>query len=58
MNVIVTYKDGAWRIADVIWIDGGSRNPKIPTLFQVAGVDTGIIKGVNTDLVTHIVPMV
>ena len=56
MTVIVEdSKD--WRMADVIWVDGGARNPKIPTLFQVADVDTGVINWVNADLVTHIVPM-
>ena len=54
MCVIVTDTDGAWRMADVIWVDGDARNPKIPTLFQVADVDTGVINWVNTDLVTHI----
>ena len=55
MTVIVEdWKD--WRMADVIWVDGGARNPKVPTLFQVADVDTGVIKWVNADLVTHIVP--
>ena len=56
MTVIV--EDGSdWRMADVILVDGGARNPKIPTLFQVADVDTGTINWVNADLVTHIVPM-
>ena len=56
MTVIVD--DGSdWRMADVIWVDGGARNPKVPTLFQVADVDTGTITWVNADLVTHIVPM-
>ena len=51
--------DGSdWRMADVIWVDGGARNPKVPTLFQVADVDTGTITWVNADLVTHIVPRV
>ncbi len=55
MTVIVV--DGSdWRMADVIWVDGGARNPKVPTLFQVADVDTGVINWVNADLVTHIVP--
>ena len=36
MTVIVTDTEGAWRMADVIWVDGGARNPKVPTLFQVA----------------------
>ena len=57
MTVIV--EDGSdWRMADVIWVDGGARNPKVPTLFQVADVDTGVIKWVNADLVTHICPRV
>ena len=55
MRVIVD--DGSdWRMADVIWVDGGARNPKVPTLFQVADVDTGTITLVNADLVTHIAP--
>ena len=54
--VVITDSDGAWRMADVIWVDGGARNPKFPTLFQVADVDTGVINWVNADLVTHIVP--
>ena len=53
---VITDSDGAWRMADVIWVDGGARNPKVPTLFQVADVDTGVINWVNADLVTHIVP--
>ena len=32
MTVIVTDTEGAWRMADVIWVDGGARNPKVPTL--------------------------
>ena len=60
MTVIVTDTDtdGAWRMADVILVDGGARNPKVPTLFQVADVDTGVINWVNADLVTHICPRV
>ena len=56
MTLIVTDTEGAWRMADVIWVDGGARNPKVPTLFQVADVDTGVINWVNADLVSHIVP--
>ena len=57
MTVIV--EDGSdWRMADVILVDGGARNPKIPTLFQVADVDTGVIKLGNADVVSHIVPRV
>ena len=53
---VVADTEGAWRMADVIWVDGGARNPKVPTLFQVADVDTGVINWINADLVTHIVP--
>ena len=57
MTVIVEVTSD-WRMADVIRVDGGARNPKVPTLFQVADVDTGVITRVNADLVTHIVPKV
>ena len=33
ITVIVTDTEGAWRMADVIWVDGGARNPKVSTLF-------------------------
>ena len=56
--MIVTDTEFAWRMADVIWVDGGARNPKVPTLFQVADVDNGVIKWVNADLATHICPKV
>ena len=58
MTVIVTDTEGAWRMAAVLWVDGGARKPKVPTLFQVADVDTGVINWVNADLVTHIIPRV
>ena len=48
--MIVADTDGAWRMADVIWVDGVARNPKEPTLFQVADVDTGVINWVNIHL--------
>ena len=57
MTVIVTDTEDAWRMADVIWVDGDARNPRVPTPFQVADVDTCTITWVNADLVTHIVPM-
>ena len=54
VTVIVTDTGGAWRMANVIWVDGGARSPKVPTLFQVADFDTGGINWVNADLVTDI----
>jgi len=45
-----------WLTGDVIYKEGGVRNPKVPTMFQVACVDTGVIRWVNAELVTHVVP--
>ena len=58
MTVIVTDTDVAWRMADVIWVDGGARSPKVPTLFEMADVDIGVINWINADLMTHICPRV
>ena len=33
MTVIVEDRKD-WRMADGIWVDGGARNPKVPTLFK------------------------
>ena len=57
MTVIVE-EGKVLRMAVVIWVDGGARNPKVLTLFQVADVDTGLINWVNADQGTHIVPRV
>lgn len=51
-----TSDDDRWWMADVIYVEGGARNPSVPTLFQVADVDSGEVLWVNSDLVTHIVP--
>ena len=45
-------------MADVIWVDGGARNPMVATMFQVADVDTGVITWINADFVSHLVPRV
>ena len=46
------------RMTDVIWVDGSARNPKIPTLFQVADIDSSVINWIKADLVTNICPRV
>ena len=53
MTVVVAER--ADLMGDVIWVDGDKRNPKVPTLFQVADVDTGVINCAKADLVTYIV---
>ena len=40
-----------WWVARVIHAVGGSRNSHANSLFQVACVDTGIIRTINADLV-------
>ena len=58
-GMIVIVEDGSdLRIADVIWVDVGARNPKVPTLFKVADVDTDVINWINTDIVTHTCPRI
>ena len=52
------HEENSWWMAQVIHVDGGARNPKVPTMFQVADVDDGSIKWVNADLISHIVPRV
>ena len=59
MTVICGSSDSDdWWMADVLHVDGGARDPKVPTLFQVADVDDGTVRWVCADLVTHIVPRV
>ena len=59
MTVIVgSDETDDWWMADVIHVDGGARDPKVPMLFQVADVDNGTIRWICADLVTAIVPRV
>ena len=55
MNIVVT-EVGFWWMGGFIYKEGGARDPKVPTLFQIACVDTGVIRWVNADLVIHAVP--
>ena len=57
MTVVVTEED-SWWMGDVLFKERGERNPKVPTLFQIGGVETGTIRWLNADRVTHIVPAV
>ena len=57
MTVIVG-ENGDWWMGDVLFVEGGARNTKVPTLFQVANVESGVIRWINADLVTHIVPRI
>ena len=43
-----------WWLAHVIHVIGGARDPLVNSLFQVACVDTGIIRTINSDVVKGI----
>ena len=47
--------DKDWRMGQVIHGGGAARNPKIHNLFQIADVDSGVIRWVYADLISHIV---
>ena len=40
-----------WYMATVLFVEGSARDPKAPSLFQVADIDTGTIQFVNADQV-------
>ena len=43
-------------MGQVIYCGGGARDPSIHNLLQIADVDPGVIRLVNADLVSHILP--
>ena len=45
-----------WFMGQVIWREGGARDPRVNTMFQVANVDSGEITWVNGDAVSHVLP--
>ena len=44
-----------WWMGQVVFCEGGARDPRVNTMFQVANVDDGCILWVNGDAVTHVV---
>ena len=57
MTVIVE-ENGDWWMADVIHVIGSVNNPKHPSFFQVAHVETRVVRWIKADLVTHVVPRI
>jgi len=43
-----------WWMGQILWVDGGARDPKVPTLFQISDVDTGVVRWVNADQVQQV----
>ncbi len=63
MTVIVRHdpmpgepRERDWWMGQVIHCEGGARDPKAWSMFQIADVDSGVIRWVNGDLVTHVLP--
>ena len=52
-NLVDTNSD-AWWMGEVIFVEGSARDPKAPSLFQVADVDTGVVRWVNADCVQKV----
>ena len=46
---------GGWWMGQVIFCEGSARHPRLPSLFQVADVDTGVIKWINADEVSDVI---
>ena len=53
---VVMADQTTWTVAEVIWSEEGARNPAHTTMFQVMDVDSGVVKWVNADAVTHLLP--
>lgn len=43
-----------WWMGQVIFCEGGARDPRANSLFQIADVDDGSIRWVNADQVSHV----
>ena len=46
---------GDWWMGQVLFCEGSARHPRLPSLFQVADVDTGVIKWINADAVSDVI---
>ena len=40
-----------WWVGHVMHVVGGARDPRVNSLFQVACVDTGVVRTINADVV-------
>ena len=44
-----------WWMGQVTFCEGSARHPRLTFLFQVADVDTGVIKWINADAVSNVI---
>ena len=54
-NIVMSDKM-TWSLTEVIWCERGARNSDHTTMFQVMDVDSGVVKGINADVVIHVLP--
>ena len=43
-----------WWMGEILWVEGGARETKVATMFQLADIDTGVIRWVNADCVQQV----
>lgn len=43
-----------WWMGEIIFCDGGARDPDVINLCQVTDIDTGVIRWINADLILKI----
>ena len=61
-DVVIVWDDASelggeskdWWMGQILWVEGGARDPKVPTLFQVSNIDSGLIRWVSADQVQQI----
>ena len=49
-------QDKDWWMGVCIGCERGARDPSVNSLFQIADVDSGVIRWDNSELVTHLLP--
>ena len=55
-NFDTTTDKADWWMGQVIWFEGGAKDLKVNTMFQFSDVYAGVIRWVNADQVTHVLP--
>lgn len=47
--------ESEWWMGQIVFCEGGARDARVNTMFQISDVDDGTIRWVNADEVSHIV---
>ena len=43
-----------WWMGQILWVEGGARDPEELPLFQISDIDMGVIRWVNADQVQQV----